>query len=294
MEAIELAPRQSFRLLRWTDTVREVERLDNPGCSHPFHGTGHLWHAHPELELTLITRGSGTRFIGDNIARFHAGDLVLIGSGLPHYWHGLHTYSGQAIQFSLDAAHPLQALAEIRDLHPLREEAERGLQFSGGTLLRARELLLSMPDHGGVGRFARFMLILETLMEAPAEERTQLSRQAFSRLGEPSTSSGVQKAVAHILDHFRSDVRLDDVLHVAGMSRATFARHFKIQTGKTFTQFLNGVRLDFAARQLVETSESVGEIAFSCGFNNLSHFNHLFRHAYRYPPTRFRKTNRLL
>src|ERR1700712_2918617 len=48
--------------------------------------TNSKWHCHPELELLYFEKGNGTQFVGDNIQKFESGDLVLIGSNLPHYW----------------------------------------------------------------------------------------------------------------------------------------------------------------------------------------------------------------
>ncbi len=101
LEKIAMPLRQSFRLLRWHDNVRDVEVIPIAGPAQAFAGAGSGWHFHPEFEITLVTRGAGTRFIGDNITSFGTMDLVLIGSGLPHYWHGLDDSSGYAVQFSL-------------------------------------------------------------------------------------------------------------------------------------------------------------------------------------------------
>jgi len=103
-----------------------------------------------------------------------------------------------------------------------------------------------------------------------------------------SDTIGVQKAIAFILDNMQEEVVLADVLDHTGMSKATFSRHFKAHTGKTFTRFLGEVRIDYAARQLVESGHSISEIAFAAGFNNLSHFNHTSRAVHACSPRAFR------
>jgi len=277
LEQVALSPGKSFRLLHWNDNVHDVEIVFPGGETRPFSGTGDTWHFHPEFEIMLVTRGSGTRFIGDHIAALSAIDLVLIGSGLPHCWHGLHDSSGYAIQFGLDGAHPLHVLDEARELEPLWREARYGLQFSGCTQHRVADLMTAMPAQRGVGRFASFMQILDILLDAPEADRSRLSGKALGSSKKLDSCLGIQEAIAFILEHSQEGLTLNDVLGHTAMSKATFSRHFKAHTGKTFTRFLSEVRIDFAARQLIETSRSISEIAFDAGFNNLSHFNHNFR-----------------
>ena len=261
-EQIQLLPGESFRLLRWNDNVRDVEVIGTDGSIHPFKGAGQEWHYHSQMELTLVTRGSGTRFTGDDITTFKAHDLVLIGPNLPHYWHGLHQSSGFAIQFSFEPEHPFWQLPETRELHGLWQDAQRGIHFTGDTELAVSRLIKSMPIHCGVGRFAVFMLILEHLLQAPQKNRKLLSHKIFLPPSSQSAYKGVQKAIFSVFHHFHEELRFADVLKQASMSKATFERQFKKHTVKTFTQFVTEVRLDHAVRQLIETDLTVSEIAF--------------------------------
>jgi predicted RNA-binding Zn-ribbon protein involved in translation (DUF1610 family) len=81
-ENIQLSKGETFRLLRWQHTVREVEVVLGPGKAVPLHGEGDHWHYHPACELTFISRGAGTRLVADHIELFESGDLVLIGSNV--------------------------------------------------------------------------------------------------------------------------------------------------------------------------------------------------------------------
>ncbi len=277
LEKIAMPLRQTFRLLRWQDNVCDVEIIPTEGPAQPFAGAGNDWHFHPEFEITLVTRGTGTRFIGDNITAFGTMDLVLIGSGLPHYWRGLQNSSGYAVQFNVGKEYPLGHLEETSELTPLWLDARHGIQFTGSTREHVVDLITSMPGQCGVGRLASFMRILETLLSAPKAERCQLSRKVLTSSKRLGNTVEVQKAISFILDNLQEAILFQDALAQTGMSKATFSRHFKAYTGKTFTQFLSEVRIDYAVRQLVESSLSISEIAFGAGFNNLSHFNHTFR-----------------
>jgi AraC-like DNA-binding protein len=292
LERIRLMPGESFRLLRWTDNVRDVEALGPDGRVRPYEGAGEEWHFHPEMELALVTVGSGTRFVGDSIATFDAPDLVLIGSDVPHYWHGLHDSSGYVVQFSIEEAHPLRRLAETAALEGLWSDARRGIRFGVAAAASAAEHIRAMGACRGVDRLGRFMLTLGSLASAPRRERALLSSKAFIPSRRQSTYHGIRDAIRLILDHFHEPLRLDDVLEHAGMSPATFSRQFRKHTGKTFTRFVNEVRIDSACRQLVQTDRSVSEIAYACGFNNISHFNHQFRALRRKTPRAFRVAHR--
>ncbi len=166
------------------------------------------------------------------------------------------------------------------------------MQFTGATRERVVDLIISMPTQRGVGRFASFMRILETLLSAPEADRCQLSRKVLTSSKRLGNTVEVQKAISFILDNLHEAITLQDALVHSAMGKATFSRHFKAYTGKTFTQFLREVRIDYAIRQLVESSLSISEIAFAAGFNNLSHFNHTFRAIYGCAPSDLQKTRR--
>jgi AraC-like DNA-binding protein len=244
------------------------------------------------MELTLVTRGSGTRFAGDNIKHFKAVDLILIVPNLPHYWHGLHDSSGYAIQFDFEPEHPFWQLPETQALHKLWKDAQRGIHFTGSPVPEIARLIQAMPKCSGFGRLALFMQILEIILKTPPENRQAISSKTFVPPVRQSTYRGIQKAIYQVFHKFNEELYLSDILKESGMSKATFERQFRKHTGKTFTQFVTEVRLNFAGRKLIETDLSICEIAFASGFNNLSHFNHKFSELHKQTPSAFRKKKR--
>ena len=289
VEQIQLLPGESFRLLRWHDNVHDVEAVGPDGKIHPFTGAGNEWHYHSQMELTLVTKGSGTRFVGDDITHFKAVDLVLIGPDLPHYWHGLHDSSGYAIQFDFETEHPFWQLQETQVLRELWKDAQRGIHFTGNAVSEIAKLIRRMPLSNGLGRFSLFMQILDLLITMPAGSRKVISSKTFIPPTSQSTYRGIQKAINFVFQNFQEELYLSYILKEAGMSKATFERQFKKHAGKSFTSFLTEVRLNFASRKLIETDLTIGEIAFASGFNNLSHFNHKFAEVHKQAPGVFRK-----
>ena len=289
-ERFKLMPDESFRLLRWQANLREVMLLAADGSRRAVDGAGHEWHHHPQMELTLIERGSGTLFIGDAITRFQAPDLVLIGPDLPHFWHMRQASSGFALQFNAGADHPVWQFPESDALRPLWEEARRGVRVSGAAVQTvAAALRAAAARGGGMRRLAAFLNILAALAEADAGDRHTLASTTFAPPESQIAYRGLQKAIKRISNHFREDLTFESIRRESGMSKATFERHFKRHTGKSFTRFLAAVRLNAACRSLLETDLPVSEVALACGYGNLSYFHRRFRSLYNRSPLAFRR-----
>jgi AraC-like DNA-binding protein len=288
-EKISFPPGQSFRVIRWSRNLREVECLVAPGKGQKIAGEGTHWHYHTEMELTLFTSGSGIRFVGDHIGSFAAGDLVLLGGKLPHYWHAKGPSAGISVQWYFPESHPFWAFPETLPLAALFKRAGRGLRLGGRTAAAAAAQLQEMTQTGGAARLAVLLQLLARLATAPDADRTSLSVRSFSLSTESRHQQAIRDAVRHLIAHFRNEVRLEDVLDLTGLSRPTFARQFKKHSGRTFSEFLNRLRLQAACRELLEGHQGVLEIATECGFSQISFFNRLFRRVYKCNPTEYRQ-----
>ena len=132
------------------------------------------------------------------------------------------------------------------------------------------------------------MQILEALSKTAPRNRKLISSATFGPPVRQATYRSLQKAIYLVFHNFQENLSFADVLRETRMSKATFERHFKKHTGKTFTRFVTEVRLNFASRQLIETDLSVSEIALASGYNNISHFNHQFSALHHLSPRAFR------
>ncbi len=289
-ENIKFPAGESLRLLRWEDSISNVTLLGANGRVHPYEGAGKMWHCHPETELTLITRGTGTRCVGNSIQRFAAPDVLLIGSYLPHCWIGLEKSSGYAVQFLFEESHPFWKIAETTALQELFKNAQRGLHLSGPALSQVMKLVEVMQKCDALERFASLLKILNTIKNAPANELSPLSETTFSPSSRQTVYGGMKRTIDVILNRFQEELTLAEMLKISGMSKATFARQFIKYTGRSFTQFLNQVRIDYACRQLLDTDISISEIAYQSGFASLSHFNHRFHALLNVSPRDYRLT----
>lgn len=287
-EIVQLSKGEIFRLLRWKHSLREVEIVPGAGKAVPLHGEGDHWHYHPACELTFISRGEGTRLVGDNIGRFKSGDLVLIGSNVPHYWQLRGDSSGLAIQWDFPLDHGIWSFNEAKPLGSLLRSALRGIHVCGGSAREISQQMQTLADLSGLARLATFLQIFAILVSAPKNELVPLSDQPFSLPGNIETEEAIRRAVSYILAHYREELSLAELLKLTGMSRATFARQFLLHVGKPFSAFRNQVRLQAVCHALHDSSDPVGTIAFSHGFNQLSFFNRLFRREFGISPTQYR------
>ncbi|MSU49316.1 MAG: AraC family transcriptional regulator [Opitutus sp.] len=289
-EKTQPPPGHTFRLVRWRNNQREVEVVLSPQNSQKAIGEGAHWHYHPALELTLYRSGHGTRFVGDHIEPFAAGDLVLLGENLPHYRDVRGPSSGVALQWEFPVEHPFWMFPETGAVATCFKEAERGIHYGGKAVARLTALLADLENSSGVGQLAVFFQILTTIATIPPSAKTFLSSQLFSLPNRSRHLSSIQAAIRYVVVNFREEISLIDVLKVSHMSKPTFARQFKKHSGKTLTQFIQQVRIAAACRELAATDTPITEVGLQNGFSDVSFFNRIFKRELGCAPSKYRAT----
>jgi len=279
-------------MIHWSRNLRDVEMLLPDGKSESILGEGVHWHHHAEMELTLFIEGNGTRFVGDDMRSFEPGDLVLLGKNLPHYWHTNGESSGLSVQWHFPEGHPVWGFPEAVAFSSAFRRAEKGCRITGDTATAATGLLHEMTKSTGAVRLGKLMVLLATLSEMPDEDWRPLSSKSFSFSGSQHQQA-IATALKYIIAHFREEIRLEEVLEKVGMSRATFSRQFKEHSGRTFSEFINRLRIQASCRELVETDRSILEISLNCGFGQISFFNRLFKREKGCSPKSYRKARRI-
>jgi AraC-like DNA-binding protein len=292
VETIEPISGQSFRLLTWDRGVEQVRLHTGAGQSTLVEGSGALWHRHSEMEITFVLQGSGLRLIGNHLDNFTDGDLVVIDRYLPHYWRMNGPSRGFCIQFDPEQALSVwQSSGEISAiLKPLRQASRLGLQVSGTTSVAVHRLLAKLPSLSPLARFSALLEILESLALAPEQDLQTLASENFHlpQPGDPHERA-IAAAVSLISAQFSEPLKLSDILAVIPVSRPTFSRHFKRSTGRSFVTFLTEIRIAHARQELSATRKSVTQIALDSGFNDLSHFNRMFRRQVGCSPLAYRQ-----
>ncbi|MCC5806817.1 MAG: AraC family transcriptional regulator [Opitutales bacterium] len=251
------------------------------------------WHYHPEVELTLITRGRGHRLVGDHRAPYRAGDLVLIGPNLPHTWASegssasARANAAVVIQF-LPTVFPdaLRTLPEFAGLADLFARARRGLVFPAATVARVRERILGLPAADPVRAWT---LLAETLTLLGASPARPLASEHYHSQRAARIGSRLGRIIERIETEGDEPLDLPAVARVAGLTPTSFARFFRRMTGRTFVEYRNSCRIRRACRLLAETDRAVLDIALACGFRNLSNFNRAFQKVTNTNPRGYRR-----
>lgn len=252
-------------------------------------------HKHEVFELNYVENGAGVvRIVGDSTETIADRELVLITSpDLEHVWMQGDCHSEEireiTIQFFLDftTSDSIFNRTPLLPIKKLFEKARNGVAFTREAIEKVYPLLntLSTTDD----KFYSVINFLTILYElALADGTRELASSAFAKVDVDSDSRRILKVKEYISKHFTEEVRLADLADLIGMSPTSFSRFFKLRTSKTLSEYMVETRLGVAARRLVDTTDSVSEICYDCGFNTLSNFNRLFRKNKGCSPTEFR------
>ena len=235
-------------------------------------------HFHSEFEINLVINGLGQRIVGDSIEDFKGTDLAIIGPNIPHRWtktgNGM-TTPVVTIQFPKETLD--YRILNKKVFHPIRQlcnNAFRGIVFSGSTRTALEKKIKELPGKHGIESALAFFDILHTLAIS-SECRFLLddNREANTAIRE-SRSRRINYAISYIRN--------------IGMSESAFSHFFKKRTNRNFIDYLNDIRIGYASKLLYETTQTVSEICYASGFNNISNFNRIFKRKKGHTPSEYR------
>ncbi|MNQ19686.1 HTH-type transcriptional activator Btr [compost metagenome] len=239
----------------------------------------HLWHYHPEIELVYINGGSGKRQIGSHISYYTDGDLILIGSNLPHCGFTNEQTGNKnetVIQMKPNfLGNEFFKIPEMLHCQNLFDRAKAGIAFEGETKKRIGSRIEMMDNQMPFERLLSMLSILKEL--ELSKEYTILNAVGFSMEMQVQDNDRINVVFNYVKDHFQEPITLDEVSQLVSMTTPSFCRYFKKITNKTFTTFVNEYRLVHASKLLAEMPISINEICYESGFNNFSHFNKSFK-----------------
>jgi AraC-like DNA-binding protein len=248
-------------------------------------------HNHAEHELTLIVAGEGRRFVGDSVEPFGPGELVLLGSGLPHCWHAERRRKAWCrslvVQFRDDCLGPgFFDLPELRAVRRLLTRAQRGLVFAAGPASAATAAMADIPVARRPGALIDILLTL-----AQARTRPLATRQYVmpTRQGEVDR---IDRVIRWLEGRYLEPLSLRQAAATIGLEPTSFCRFFRRHTGRSFLAYLHELRIGHACRLLMQTTDPITEVAMSSGFSNLAHFNRLMRRLRGMTPRQYRQAMR--
>jgi len=237
------------------------------------------WHFHPELELVYVNGGSGKRQIGSHISYFTGGDLILIGSNLPHCGFTdklTGNKSETVVQMKKDfLGNGFFDIPEMKKIQNLFEICKGGIAFYGNTKIKIGEKIEVLEYQTD---FQRLLSILNILNElGNSKEFKVLNAEGFSMETEVKDNDRINIVFNHVKTNFKEEITLEEIANLVSMTVPSFCRYFKKITNKTFTKFVNEYRLVHASKLLAEQPISITDVCFESGFNNFSHFNKSFK-----------------
>ncbi|WP_040496881.1 AraC family transcriptional regulator [Fulvivirga imtechensis] len=249
------------------------------------------WHIHPEMELVYVNGGSGKRHIGNQLSYFNNGDLIFIGANLPHYGF-TDRLTGNRSETILQMREDFLgeyffSIPEMALVKKLIERARKGIAFHGKTKRAVGKKIEKLIDRDPYDRLLKVLAILKQL--AASQEYTLLNVDGFALEIEPRDADRINKVYKYVRENFQRPISLDEIADTVSMTEPAFCRYFKKISGKTFTKFVNEYRLVHASKLLSESSSSITDVCYECGFNNFSHFNKQFKRFIGKSPSDYRR-----
>lgn len=252
-------------------------------------------HNHEVYELNFVEHAPGVRrIVGDSSEVIGDYDLVLITSpDLEHVWEQ-NTCTSQdiheiTIHFDLNFdSSGFMGKNPFSSLRAMMLEARKGLCFPMDAIMKVYQQLNTLSSiKDGFYAFMQFMTILYELSRCDGARA--LATSSYAKVEVASDSRRVLKVKNYINQNYQNEIRLADVASLAGMSPSAFSRFFKLHTGRNLSEYIIDMRLGYASRMLVDSTHSIAEIGYGCGFNNLSNFNRIFKKKKGCSPSEFRE-----
>lgn len=251
------------------------------------------WHYHNELELTYITQSNGIRYVGSSIENFQEGDLVLIGSGLPHAWKNAPYYDKGAssvyIQWNEDIFSDFfKGVSELNATKVMLEKANCGIYFKSSVHTHSiGEKLQKVTSQKGAERILAFLNILCEL--SLVQEFELLSEPSHHILPSQETDNRIRDIFVFIDSNYKRKITVDEMANLTYMTKPSFCKFFKSRFNKTFTQYLNEFRIYNVCHELQATTHSINHIAMESGYENMAYFHRQFKHIIGMTPSSYRK-----
>lgn len=247
------------------------------------------WHYHPEYELTLIVKGNGMRLVGDSYLPFQAGDLVLLGSGIPHTWESdANSYENVAavvIQFSQDFIANFMNSGAFYKIKKLLQASVRGLFFPNLLVMDIEPQMMTIATEKGVKQITALLNVLHDLA---FENYDPLASAFYSPKNSKENETRINTVFNYIKQNASSAIVLEQAAASVHLTTGAFCKFFKRMTGKTFSDYVNEIRIGNACTLITQTDKTIAQIAIESGFENQTYFNRVFLKKKNCTPKQFR------
>jgi len=262
--------------------------------------SNHLYnplHQHPELQITLVLKGTGTVFIGGYIGDFKPNDVFVIGSNVPHVFRNDDPYfepnsklKAEVIYVFFDPTSfgdAFLSMPEAKELYDLLNKARRGIKVHGDKKKILTSKLKDLTTARNLEKIIRLLDVFKIVSDADSLE--YLATEVGDHNVDEHEGKRLNDIIQFTMDQYNRHISLDEISDVANLTPAAFCRFFKQRTRKTYVNFLNEIRIGKACRMLLDKDMSIVDICYKSGFSNLSHFNRKFKKQTGYTPSKYHK-----
>ncbi len=256
-----------------------------------------IWHSHSEFQLFVVLEGTGTRFIGDSIKRFHPGELILTGPHLPHLWRSDESYFEKnstlitrGIVVYLNEHFLGEHLLEKEEMVIIKKlfhKSMTGLDFYGDKKTQVISMLNELSQTSGLESVILLLKILQLLAES--KQYHFISHTVYEDPFKQSETDRINIVYDYVMKNFRKKIALEEIAGLVHMTPTSFSRYFTMKNNKTFSGFISEIRIKHACKLLTETENPVSDVCYECGFNTLSNFNKQFKEVMFKIPSAYRK-----
>lgn len=248
-------------------------------------------HQHEEIQISFVVKGEGTLIVGDSVNYYSQGDILVLGSNIPHVFKSdtqASKVSHMLTLFFTETSFGSQFfnLEELKELQPFFERAKHGFKLTSKTE-NLKDLFLKLERSS---KLNRFITLIQVLKIASKADYKSLSSFIYDKKYSINEGHRLRNVFEYTMNHYHRDISLDTIANVANMTKNAFCKYFKKRTNKTYIQFLNELRIEHACKKLISDKDiSVTEIAELVGFNNMSNFNRQFKALKNSNPSEFKK-----
>ena len=249
------------------------------------------YHQHSEIQISHIVSGEGTMIVGDSISPYKSGDIIVIGSGLPHVLRSDETFGGSSFMQSLfftreSFGESFFMLEDLKSIRSFFRKAENGFK----PLNNLNNLRAHFDSFHSATQLDRVICLLKILNLLSRSKYQSLSGFVPKSISSHDDGSRISEVMSYSMERYSEPISLSEISGVASMTKNAFCKYFKRRTNKTYIQFLNELRVEQACKMLLDRPElNIAEIAERCGFQNMSNFNRQFRAIKKMTPSEIQK-----
>ncbi|MDX2190796.1 MAG: AraC family transcriptional regulator [Bacteroidota bacterium] len=253
-------------------------------------------HYHTEFELTLIPSGYGKLFVGNSIVDFKENDIFMFAPHLSHCFQNPKDFDSfkqraKAIVIQFQEGFLGEKFIQSEQaisLSGLFERSKYGIQFQELNN-EIKQLFYEINKKNGLDSLGYLMVLLQKLSQW--KTTTLLNVNVPDKNINAKDYNRMDKVFEYIADNLTGEIQFIKAASIAHMQEAAFSRYFKRRTQKTFSQYVNELRISHAKKLLLDTDKSITEICFESGFENMSYFNRQFKYLTHQSPSEYKRVS---